>query len=84
MDILSISILKVDNKEKLHDGRDISDDADAEDDDLELLNGDEHRPKGKGTPNLFQECWKRNGEAESLSEIFLVMGKLENRYVHDL
>ena len=61
--------LKVDDEKKLHDGRNIANPADDEDGDLELLNGDEDRPKRKGTPDLCQECWSRDGDNERLSRI---------------
>ena len=44
--------LKVDEEKQLHDGRDVGNPADDKDRDLELLDGDEHRPKWKGAPNL--------------------------------
>ena len=61
--------LKVDDEKQLHDGRNIADSADDEDGDLELLYGDEDYPKWKRAPNLFQECWKRDGKNERLSKM---------------
>ena len=50
--------LKVNDKEKLHGGRNIAHPADDEDDNLELLDGEEHRPKWKGAQNLCPQCWR--------------------------
>ena len=63
------SLLEFDDKKKLHNGGNISNTTDDNDDNLELLDCEEHRPKWKRAPNLFQECRNRNGKDERLGEI---------------
>ena len=63
------SLLEFDNKKKLHNGRHIANATDDKGDNLELLYGEEHRPKWERAPNLFQECWNRYGKDERLGEI---------------
>ena len=53
----------------LHNGGNIANAADDKEDNLQLLDYEEHRPEWKRAPNLFQECWNRNGKDERLGEI---------------
>ena len=52
-----------------HNGGNIANAADDKEDNLQLLDYEEHRPEWKRAPNLFQECWNRNGKDERLGEI---------------
>ena len=62
------SLLEVDHEKKLHNGRNIANAAEDKGDNLELLYGEEHRPKWKRAPNLFYECRNRNRKDEHLGE----------------
>ena len=62
------SLLEVDHEKKLYNGRNIANAAEDKGDNLELLYGEEHRPKWKRAPNLFYECRNRNGKDEHLGE----------------
>ena len=53
----------------LHNGGNIANAADDKEDNLQLLDYEEHRPEWKRAPNLFQERWNRNGKDERLGEI---------------
>ena len=64
-----LPLLEFDDKKKLHNGGNISNTTDDNGDNLVLLDCEEHRPKWKRAPNLFQECWNRNGKDERLGEI---------------
>ena len=59
---MSSNSLKVDDKEKLNNSRNIANATVDEDANFELLYDEEHCPKRKRTPNLLKKRRKRDGD----------------------
>ena len=78
---MSSNSLKVDDKEKLNNSRNIADATVDEDTNFELFDDEEDRPKWKRTPNLLKKRRKRDGDDEHLMNMNEFLRNSSNIFV---
>ena len=78
---MSSNSLKVDDKEKLNNSRNIANATVDEDTNFELLYDEEDCPKRKRTPNLLKKRRKRDGDDEHLMNMNEFLRNSSNIFV---